>query len=135
MSAWRRKALELLPQHRTLVESAESPMSLWIELRYRFLDHIASGDRDAERAMLAYASWCTKEGAGSGPSDTLTAVLVSFYEDLAGEKALWPRFREWFRPYEFEALSLPFHYHLSDQEFQKLREEFYSGAAKANRAR
>jgi hypothetical protein len=110
-------------------------MSLWIELRYRFLDHIASGDRDAERAMLAYASWCTKEGAGSGPSDTLTAVLVSFYEDLAGEKALWPRFREWFRPYEFEALSLPFHYHLSDQEFQKLREEFYSGAAKANRAR
>ena len=94
MSAWRRKALELLPQHRALIERAESPMSLWIDLHLRFRDHVASG----ERAVLQYASWCTREGAGTGPSDTLTAVLVAFYEDLAGEKELWPRFKDWFSP-------------------------------------
>src|SRR5579859_907973 len=77
---------------RVLIEQAESPMSLWIDWRLRFLDHVASGEQAAERAVLRYASWCTAEGAGSGPSDTLTAVLVAFYEDLASEKALWPRF-------------------------------------------
>jgi len=130
MSAWRRKALELLPQHRALIEQAESPMSLWNELRFRFLDCIASGDRATEGAVLRYASWCTNEGAGTGPSDTLTAVLVAFYEDLASEKSLWPRFREWFRPFEFEALARPFHYHLSAEEFQQLRDEFYGDRTK-----
>lgn len=135
MSAWRRKALELLPQHRLLIELAESPMSLWIDLRLRFIDHVASGEQAAERAVLRYASWCTVEGAGSGPSDTLTAVLVAFYEDLASEKALWSRFRDWFRPNEFEALARAFRYHLSDQEFQQLREEFYGGRAESGSRR
>jgi hypothetical protein len=135
MSAWRRKAIELLPQHRPLIERAESPMSLWIDLRLRFLDHVASGEQAAERAVLGYASWCTAEGAGSGPSDTLTAALVAFYEDLASEKTLWPRFRDWFRPNEFEALVHHFQYHLSDQEFQQLREEFYGRRSKSGRSR
>ena len=135
MSAWRRKALELLPQHRLLIERAESPMSLWIDLQLLFLDHVARGEQSAERAVLRYASWCTAEGAGIGPSDTLTAVLVAFYEKLAGEKSLWPRFKDWFRPDEFEALARPFHYFLSDQEFQQLQEEFYGGRGKTRRGR
>lgn len=85
--------------------------------------------------MLRYASWCTAEGAGTGPSDTLRAVLVAFYEDLASEKALWPRFRGWFWPSEFEALAQTFRYHLSDQEFQQLREEFFACRAKSGRSR
>jgi hypothetical protein len=135
MSAWRRKALELSPQHRLLIERAESAMSLWIDLQLLFLDHVARGEQDAERAVLRYASWCTAEGAGNGPSDTLTAVLVAFYENLASKKAMWPHFKDWFRPDEFEALAQPFHYHLSDQEFQQLREEFYGGQAKTRRRR
>ncbi len=135
MSAWRRKALEFLPQHQTLIERAESPMSLWIDLRLRFLDHVASGEEGAVRAVLRYASWCTAEGAGTGASDTLAAVLVSFYEDLAAERALWPRFKDWFRPNEFEALVQPFQYHPSDQQFAQLRKEFYDGRAKSGRSR
>jgi hypothetical protein len=110
-------------------------MSLWIDLRLRFLDHVASGEQAAERAVLRYASWCTAEGAGSGPSDALTAVLVAFYEDLASETALWPRFRDWFRPDEFEALARTFRYHLTEQELQQLQEEFYGSRAKSGRSR
>jgi hypothetical protein len=135
VSAWRCKALDLLPQHRLVIERAESPMSLWIDLRLRFLNHVASGDLAAEHAVLRYASWCTAEGAGTGPSDTLTAVLVAFYEDLAAEKGLWPRFKSWFRPDEFEVLAKAFHYHLSEEEFEQLRAEFYGNRSKFGRHR
>jgi hypothetical protein len=86
VSAWRRKALQLLPQHRVVIERAESPMDLWIKLHLCFLDHVAAVDQAAERAALNYALWCTADGAGHGPSDTLTAVLVAFYENLGGNK-------------------------------------------------
>ena len=135
MSAWRRKALELLPQHRTLIEAAESPMALWIELHLRFCDHVRSGDRAAERAVLEYASWCAHEGAGTGPSDTLTAVICAFYENIGGEKELWPRFKEWFQPREFEGLATAFRYFLTGAEFQHLRETFYAGPRRSTKRR
>ncbi len=35
MSTWRRKALESMPEIRDRIESARSPMALWIEILFR----------------------------------------------------------------------------------------------------
>ena len=47
MSAWRRKAIELLPELRLVIEKADSPTALWIDLTFHFVK-IAS---DADTAL------------------------------------------------------------------------------------
>lgn len=125
MSAWRHKALEALPAHRALIEAAESPMALWIELRLRFQDAFEAKDDRAMRAMLTYAAWCISPAAGPLPSDASTAAVCAFYEHVPQDRKYWPKMREWFTPAEFAALQGPFRYFLSESDMRELNDIYH----------
>jgi hypothetical protein len=125
MSVWRRKALETLPSERTLIEAAQNPMALWIELYCIFKRAVKDNDKNKTRKILNYASWCISEKSGKMPNDTSTAAICAFYEDIASHKEFWPQFNEWFFPDEFEKLKDCFSYHLSENEFLELSKLFY----------
>jgi hypothetical protein len=126
MSAWRRKALELLPGERKLIAVAESPMALWIDMHLAFEDAVRKGDEKKLNAILEYAAWCISPAAGPLPSDASTAAVCAFYEHIAAKKDYWPRLREWLSPDQFKALEGHLNYFLSETEFDAMRKTYYA---------
>lgn len=128
MSTWRRKAIELLPEHRKIIDCARRPMAMWIELHLRFEDALAEGDQHMVSRILRYADWCMSEEAGRLPSETSTAVACAFYEHLPQHREYWPLFRSWFSQKQFTDLLPVFGYHLSHLDIADLK-KVYAGAA------
>ena len=126
MSTWRRKALEVLPAMQEIIDEAESPMALWINLWLEFEDAAKQNDDATVRRILEYAFCCISPAAGELPSDASTAAVCAFFEHLPTDEALWPRLPEWLSPSQFEAVKRFFHYFLSDGEVERLAAVFYS---------
>lgn len=120
MSAWRREAIAALPEARALIEQADRPMTLWIELADLFDAGVAAGNVDQARRLLDYAAWCFGEGSGKVPNDTSTAVVCAFYEHLATNRQYWPRFGRWFPASLFRNLRPIFGYFLIEEELAEL---------------
>lgn len=127
MSTWRRKAIEHLPEYRKIIDCAQTPMAMWIELHLRFEDAVAAGDQPMIRRFLQYADWCMSEEAGRLPSETSTAAACAFYEHLPQRREYWPFFRSWFSQKQFAQLIPVFGYHLGPVDVADLK-KFYSGA-------
>lgn len=68
MSAWKRIAFEKLPGYRYLIEEAENPMALWIELHLKFEDVYKAKplDDDLIRRFYEYAHWCIQSPGEGG---------------------------------------------------------------------
>jgi hypothetical protein len=114
----------MLPEHRALIESAENPMMMWIELHLKFDDAVERSDWPMVRRILRLAAWCVSDGSGRLPNDTSTAAAVAFYEHLPTKREYWPHFRAWLSPQEFEALIPVFAYLLSADELAELKESY-----------
>ena len=83
MSKWRARALELFPDMRTEVESADSVGALWIELTMRLQQHDDANDASQDdpnlfRSICLYATWC--KGADSPKTQGVAAI--EFYLGL-----------------------------------------------------
>jgi hypothetical protein len=124
MSAWRREALKLLPEHRSTINEASGPMALWIELLLNFEDAVKNDDTSRVERILRFAAWCTSEHSGSLPNDISTAVHCAFYEHLPQHREFWPQMRKWFGPHEFAALLPTFGYHVSEKELAELKKQY-----------
>ena len=81
MSKWRARALDLFPDMRTDIQSAESVGRLWIELILRLERHysahpyVATQDSpNLFRAICLYATWCK----GSDSPETRQAAAINF---------------------------------------------------------
>lgn len=131
MSAWRRKAIEAVPQLKSIFEQATGPMEAWIEIRFYFERLDFDADHREVVRVLDYAKWCVSEASGKLPNDTSTAVCCAFYEHLSEQKESWVRFRSWFSPQEFESLKGVFAYHLTESDMEALNAEFYGKRRKA----
>lgn len=107
MSAWRREALQQLPELRPVIERAESPMSLWIELYQAFCEAFVRDDQKLIARFLRYARWCWS----SSDADTRTAVALAFYEHVADHSEMRPLIPRWFSFDEFKDLRSVFEYH------------------------
>jgi hypothetical protein len=123
MSAWRRMAIEKLPECRDLIQGAKNPYQFWIDLRFEFEDaHREPTNTDFVSRVYEYASWAANE---SGNPDLCTAAAVAFYEHLPTmplvrrEKARWIS-----RPFYHELRDL-LRYHLSESEFEEFEAEFW----------
>ena len=128
MSAWRRQALTLLPEYREIIEGADSPMAMWIDLHFEFGRAMANPESELVNRFLRYAAWCISPAAGQLPSDTSTAVACAFYEHLPQERSYWSYFPKWFSPPEFESLLPVFSYHVSAQQLEELKKSFANAA-------
>ncbi len=125
MSTWRRRAIEILPELRPVIEGAESPTALWIELGAHFTNIAPNADDSSLRPILLYAFWCLSAPGGSFPSEMSEAVSGGFFRDLARHKDLWSRFRKWFSPAQFKQMEPAFQWVLSQEELQEVNEAYY----------
>ena len=123
MSAWRRKALEFLPQFRNAIESSDSPGMLWVEISNEFRDHaIEREDQEFIEGTLKYLSWSTSSAAGESSQQS---ALCGFLEDITYNKKHWILFKDWFDKPQFERYKGSFQYALSENEFAQLEDLFY----------
>jgi hypothetical protein len=120
MSAWRRKALEALPEFRVPIERASSPMALWIDLLAEFQDAFSRDDSDLVARMLSYARWCWRSPDG----DTVNAVACAFYEHLADHGGMRKAIPQWFTKEEFEELRSLFEYHAGAEVVSDIDKEY-----------
>lgn len=132
MSVWRRKAIEAIPEAKAIIEEAESPIVLWIQLHELFLVVVKKGDSNKIGKILMYASWCGSERSGRLPNETSTAVYCAFYEDIGRNKDLWKYFNAWFFPSEYKALRGAFRYGLTELEIVDLDSIYYQSTGKTN---
>ncbi|MDD5707844.1 MAG: hypothetical protein PHR35_18145 [Kiritimatiellae bacterium] len=128
MSAWRRQALSLLPEYRAIIQAADNPMALWIELHLEFDRAMAHPESELVARFIRFAAWCISPAAGPLPNDTSTAVACAFYEHLPEKQSYWPYFRKWFSRSEFEGLLPVFSYHTSPQQLESLKKSFANAA-------
>lgn len=127
MSAWRRKALELLPGQRRVIDSAPEPMALWIELHFALerAYHAPVPDDSLIRAIYEYARWCLDTPDKSDdPSGFFTAVIVAFFEHLPTDKRVREDLHRWLTKEEFLGLEAPFRYFLEEGEFERIKTDF-----------
>lgn len=122
MSAWRRKALEFLPQFRKEIELADSVTGLWIDISLRFRDAVDEQDEDFIACTLKYLTWSSSDSAGL---ESQQAVSCGFLEDLTYNKKHWQYFSKWFDTAQFNQYKPSFKYALSEKEFNSLENIFY----------
>jgi hypothetical protein len=122
MSAWRRKAIELLPAMKSVVEHADSPMALWIELNLTAASAFEAQpiDDGTLRSIFAYARHCW----GAPDGDVSTAVVVAFFENIVSSPQARADLHRWISQAEFDGLQEPFRYHLSAEAFNEFATAF-----------
>lgn len=120
MSAWRREALQRLPECREVIESAENPMAVWIELLGECEVACRKQQDDLVRRCFDFAAWCWR----SPSADVRTAVACAFYEHLPTSPVLRRDMPRRFDRTAFCKLLGVFCYHLSPDEAAALVLEF-----------
>lgn len=126
MSAWRRQALEQLPECRRIAEAAKNPMALWIELLSACQDAYTRQDEDLIRRFYEFARWCWK----SPSDDVRTAVACAFYEHLPTTPAMRRDMPRRFGRSAFTELRDVFRYHLATDEAAAFEREFLEAEKK-----
>jgi hypothetical protein len=119
--------MEVLPEYRQVIEAADNPMSMWIDLRLAWerIDHDANPKLEVR--FLTLARWCLSDASGQLPNDTSTAAAVAFIEHLPQRREHWAKFRKWFTKDEFLRLRPHFGYFLSESELAELTEQYERG--------
>ena len=126
MSTWRRQALEQLPECRRIIESADNPMALWIELGFACEDAYDKHDEDLIRRFYDFSRHCWQ----SPNADLRTAVACAFYEHLPTKPVLRRDMPRRFGRAAFRELREIFCYHLSPDEAAAFEQEFLSAEQK-----
>ena len=122
MSAWRRKALEFLPQFRIEIDKSNSVTYLWVMISGEFTSAVGRSDQAFIDGTLKYLIWSLSEESGD---ESKQAVCCGFLEDIASNKKFWKYFSNWFTRKQFEQYKDSFLYALSDKQFEELENEFY----------
>jgi len=126
MSAWRREALQRLPECRRVIEAADNPMALWIDLLGECQDAYKKQDEDLIPRFYDYARWCWQ----SRIDDVVSAVACAFYEHLPTTPVLRRDMPRRFGRAAFKELRDVFCYHLSPDEAAAFEQEFLAAEQK-----
>lgn len=122
MSAWRRLALELLPEHKLWIEDKHETFSIY-QLFFGLLPIAkkahAEKDIDQLERIYKYAEWCWKQKKKAAP-DIHNAVGVAFYEHLVDEEIGRNEISHWIKPEIFFDIKILFKQRLSADVYQDL---------------
>lgn len=121
MIYWRDLAAERIPALKLIVESADNPMALWIELEFRLDAAYEEADQHLIQQIYGYAHWSYFEAQDV---DVVEAVACAFYEHLPLNSVVKKDLPNWLTYREFKALAAVLHYHQSDEEFAELSDYF-----------
>lgn len=127
MSAWRRKGAALLPEHRWLIEHAESPSALWRQLYAIAVDLGSSSAADSNflNRLFRYAKICWD----SPTEATGSAVRREFYERLFDHEGARDHLQRLLAETEFRALEPSLSARFPPDQFAVLRAGFFRSLA------
>ena len=120
MTAWRRVAIEQVPELRKVVDEAWSPMAPWIELRLRFEAAFDQGDATLMERIMKYARWSWE----SPNPDAVTAVACAFFEHMPQHVGIRKQIPALFSRDEFERLKEVFSHHCGLAEIGEIEAAF-----------
>ena len=123
MSAWRRIAIETLPEYRATLQVADSPMAAWVELNPGFEEAFRAGNEDLLLRFFAFAEWCLAT-APDQPTDASTAAICGFYEHLPLVPGLAEELHRFLPRKRFYQLQEAFRYHTTEAQYIHLRKCF-----------
>jgi hypothetical protein len=126
MSAWRREALQRLPECRQIVESSDNPMALWIELLGACEDAVTKENEALICRFYDFARSCWR----SPSADVRTAVACAFYEHLPTTPVLRRDMPRRFGRAAFRELRDVFCYHLPEDQAAVFEKEFLEAEEK-----
>jgi hypothetical protein len=109
-----------------MIESAETPMALWIELLSACQDACQRSDESMIRRIYEFARWCWQ----SPSVEVRTAVACAFYEHLPTTPVLRHDMPRRFGRAAFTELREVFQYHLSPEEATEFEREFFEAEQK-----
>ncbi len=106
MSAWRRKAIALFPEHQREFEQAdyglfELFLTLMHDLRSAHAAEIDDPSADATlQRIYGFAEWCLRQGG-----DLWNRAAIGFFEDvMSGSGIPWDQIAPWISPYTAEQI-------------------------------
>jgi hypothetical protein len=121
MSAWRRLALELFPEHSRYIQRTDFVFSIHL-MFFELLPWTRKAherqDDDFLRRAYQYAEWCWSQRKRSG--HIYNAVCVSFYEHLVDHEVTFEAIPFWIKPEIFADLRGLFEWRLSPDRYQEL---------------
>jgi hypothetical protein len=129
MSAWRRKAIEHLPEFCDEIERAESPHTLWSDIEGWFRTAFSAGDDELMGRIFGYAGWCLR----SSDREIREAPLYNFYEDLPKILGVARYLHRYMTPEEFDGLEYFFRYLTTDEEFEQFKSDYLAGFGRKKR--
>ena len=120
---WQEVAMQMLPELRSKIETAETPMSLWLEIVFSFDEaYEEPRNEDFIKRVYGYADWCLSHAVGETAAEHLpTCVAICFWEHIPTTKAARDDMPRWFSFEDVIANQHFFRYHLSDEEFEDLK--------------
>ncbi len=125
MSAWRRRALELFPEHRQWIQDKHHTFSIY-QLFFDLLPLAREAHRRQDEVTLekiyAYAAWCWRQLKRA--PDIHNAVAVAFYEHLVDDAASLRDIPRWLSPSIFDGIRSLFEVRLSEEQYTKLLAEY-----------
>ncbi len=120
MSAWRRLALELFPQHREWIADPHLTFSIY-SLFFDLLPMAVEAHHAQDAALLEriynYAEWCWKQKRAP---DIRNAVAVAFYEHLIDDRSSMRDIPRWLAPEVFGEVKGLFEERLAQEEYRAL---------------
>jgi hypothetical protein len=130
MTAWRRVALDFLPELRDRIEHADSPMRLWGDILLRFEDAFRAGNGDLTSRFFRYAEWSLAT-AQREPTDASTAAWCAFYEHLPRVSGLAGELHRFLPRHQFLRVQRAFRHHLTEAEFARFCDAYLANAKSA----
>jgi hypothetical protein len=127
MSAWRRIALELFPEHRNWIGDGRETFSI-----YQFFFEIlpitqeahANQDKNFLARIYQFAEWCWEQKKRA--PDIHNAVGVAFYEHLVDHGPSQRDIQNWIKPKIFNDVKVLFKERLLPMEYQDLLKRYNS---------
>lgn len=123
MSAWRRTALQTLPELRAAIDQAATPMALWFELLAEFKAAFHRDDEQQLARILAFARWCW----ASNSHPVSNAVACGFYEHLPEHDAMRAAIPRLFRQQEFDQIRSALAIHVGEAALDEVARAYRRG--------
>ena len=118
MSAWRRKAIEKLPEYRPIIERSKCVMAFLDGINCDFVQaHRDPIDELKIRRVYDFAWWAVGE---SGNDDISSRVAIGFFEDLPLDKQVRELLPQYMTRDQFLGMAEIFKYHLTSEEHSTL---------------
>ncbi len=120
MTAWRRVALELFPEHRYWIQDTRLTFSIW-QLFFDLLPMAVEAHHSSDTALLAriykYAEWAWKQKRAP---EIQMAASAAFYEHLIDDSSSMHDIPRWLTPEVFDGVKGLFQERLTPEAYGAL---------------